>query len=243
MIEFDVLPARGDGRLVLAHDYEDLDRRAALTLEQGLQHLASSPFAAVELDVDLKLPGYELEVLAALRAHGLLERALISTQYRESLAVIRAAEPSAAARLVGAQAASGPVPQPADVDPRHGGRAGLAGAAALWAARPSPRGECNALMSHWRLVTPALVRAVDRGGGELYVWTVDDAAADPRPGAARRHGRHHQRPAPVRGSHRASVDPAGGGAVMRRAAEVRAGVAGGGRARRGPEQLVRSAAR
>ena len=31
-------------------------------------------------------------------------------------------------------------------------------------------------MAHWRLVTPALVRAVADGGGELYVWTVDDAA-------------------------------------------------------------------
>jgi glycerophosphoryl diester phosphodiesterase len=31
-------------------------------------------------------------------------------------------------------------------------------------------------MAHWRLVTRALVRAVADGGGELYVWTVDDAA-------------------------------------------------------------------
>ena len=31
-------------------------------------------------------------------------------------------------------------------------------------------------MAHWRLVTSALVRAVADGGGELYVWTVDDAA-------------------------------------------------------------------
>jgi glycerophosphoryl diester phosphodiesterase len=29
-------------------------------------------------------------------------------------------------------------------------------------------------MSHWALVTPRLVRAIDRAGGELYVWTVDD---------------------------------------------------------------------
>lgn len=29
-------------------------------------------------------------------------------------------------------------------------------------------------MAHWRLVTPRLVRAVRRAGGELYVWTVDD---------------------------------------------------------------------
>ncbi len=32
----------------------------------------------------------------------------------------------------------------------------------------------DAIMAHWRVVTPALVRAVAEGGGELYVWTVDD---------------------------------------------------------------------
>jgi len=31
-------------------------------------------------------------------------------------------------------------------------------------------------MAHWRVVSPALVRAVAEAGGELYVWTVDDAA-------------------------------------------------------------------
>ena len=35
-------------------------------------------------------------------------------------------------------------------------------------------GRCDALMSHWRLVSPRLVRAVREAGGELYVWTVDD---------------------------------------------------------------------
>ena len=93
MIEFDVLPHRGTGALYLAHDYEHLDGRGALTLDEGLAHLTASHFDAIELDVDLKLPGYELEVLAALRAHRLVDRALISTQYRESLAVLRAAEP------------------------------------------------------------------------------------------------------------------------------------------------------
>ena len=31
-------------------------------------------------------------------------------------------------------------------------------------------------MVFWRLVTPRLVQAVQGAGGELYVWTVDDAA-------------------------------------------------------------------
>ncbi|MEA2424600.1 MAG: glycerophosphoryl diester phosphodiesterase, partial [Thermoleophilaceae bacterium] len=51
MIEFDVLRAR-DGRLVLAHDYEDAEGRDCLTLEEGLDHFASAPYADVELDVD-----------------------------------------------------------------------------------------------------------------------------------------------------------------------------------------------
>jgi glycerophosphoryl diester phosphodiesterase len=37
------------------------------------------------------------------------------------------------------------------------------------------RGEIEALMAHWRLVTPKLARAIHRAGGQLYVWTVDDA--------------------------------------------------------------------
>ena len=37
-------------------------------------------------------------------------------------------------------------------------------------------GRCDALMVHWRLVTGRLVEVVGEAGGELYVWTVDDAA-------------------------------------------------------------------
>ncbi len=36
-------------------------------------------------------------------------------------------------------------------------------------------GQCDALSAHWRLVSPALVTAVEDAGGELYVWTVDHA--------------------------------------------------------------------
>ncbi|MGL1080465.1 hypothetical protein ACSTLI_23230, partial [Vibrio parahaemolyticus] len=42
---------------------------------------------------DLKLPGYEREVIAALRRAELIDRTLISSQYRSSLALIRAHEP------------------------------------------------------------------------------------------------------------------------------------------------------
>jgi glycerophosphoryl diester phosphodiesterase len=42
------------------------------------------------------------------------------------------------------------------------------------AARQVRSGRCDALMVHWRLVTPRLVRRVREAGGEVYVWTVDE---------------------------------------------------------------------
>ncbi len=84
MIEFDVLRVP-DGRLVLAHDYEDAAEREPLTLDEGLDHLAGPEYGHLQLDVDLKLPGYEREVVDGLTRRGLAERSLVSTMYVESL--------------------------------------------------------------------------------------------------------------------------------------------------------------
>jgi glycerophosphoryl diester phosphodiesterase len=174
MIEFDVLPERDTGRLVLAHDYADAAARDPHTLEEALAYLGADAFAGIELDVDLKLPGFELRVLEALRERGLLERALISTQYRSSLRLIRAAEP--AVRL------GWSVPK-LRRDPFRSRAwrvpalliAAVARAVLPWRAAAAIRaGRCDALMVHWRLVTARLVRAVLAAGGEVYVWTVDE---------------------------------------------------------------------
>ena len=179
MIEFDVLPEDprrpAEGRLVLSHDYGH-DLTSALTLEEGLGHLASTPFTRVELDVDLKLPGYEARVVQALREHGLVERTLVSTQYMRSLVTIRAMEPRlrlgwSVPRVRRDYAASPLWAVPAwALLLRMRRRLPPAAAVHLRAGR------CDAVMSHWRLVTPRLVRTVAEAGGELYVWTVDDAA-------------------------------------------------------------------
>ena len=173
VIEFDVLPA--GGRLVLAHDPEHVFPDS-LTLDQGLEHLASERFAEVELDVDLKLPGYEREAVAALRAHGLVERAIVSTMYMRSLVVLRELEPTlrlgwSVPRVRRDYTASRLTMLPAyGLLFRVKRRLPQVAAAHLRARR------CDALMAHWRLVTPRLVRAVADAGGDLYVWTVDDAA-------------------------------------------------------------------
>jgi glycerophosphoryl diester phosphodiesterase len=177
MIEFDVLPENreqpDDGPLRLAHDYAHVAR--APTLEEGLEHLKRDAFADVELDVDLKLPGYERRVLDALRAYGLVERALVSTQYMRSLVVLRELEPKL--RL------GWSVPRVKRDYTRSLLYAAPAYSMLLYMRRRLPRvaaghiraGRCDAIMANHKLVTPPLLEAVRDAGGELYVWTVDDA--------------------------------------------------------------------
>jgi glycerophosphoryl diester phosphodiesterase len=174
MIEFDVLRELHGGRLFLAHDYRTLDARPAHTLEEGLEHLASDAFAGIELDVDLKLPGYELAVVKALRGHGLLERSLITSQYRESLALIRAVEPGVRLGWSVPKLRQDPFRNPLMWIPASAIVLGLREVIPYRAAHAIKTGQCDALMAHWRLVTPRLVRGIAKAGGELYVWTVDE---------------------------------------------------------------------
>jgi glycerophosphoryl diester phosphodiesterase len=172
MIEFDVLRLR-DGRLVLAHDYAAAAKHEPPSLEDGLDLFASEAYAAVELDVDLKLPGYEREVADALAARGLTDRALVSSTYLES--IDRLGELAPGLRR------GWSVPRAR----RDYTKSLLApGAYALMrvirtllprrAAAMIRAGRFEAVMAHWLLVSPRLVRSVRGAGGELYVWTVDD---------------------------------------------------------------------
>jgi glycerophosphoryl diester phosphodiesterase len=173
MIEFDILPGP-DGRLVLAHDYMDVAARTPLTLEEGLEHLAAPSFAMVEFDVDLKLPGYELKVLDALREYGLESRALISSQYRDSLDVLRAAAPELRLGWSVPKLRQDPFRHRLTWVPVFVVVMAWRELLPFRAARAIRSGRCTALMAHWRLITPRLVRRIQAAGGELYVWTVDE---------------------------------------------------------------------
>jgi glycerophosphoryl diester phosphodiesterase len=176
MIEFDVLRAR-DGRLVLAHDYADSERRECLTLEEGLEHFAGEAYAGVELDVDLKLPGYEGEVLEGLARHGLTERSLVSTMYLESLARLGELQPGMRRGWSVPRVRRNYLEAPLAVRLPVYGMAAYMRARLPWiASRRIRSGGCEAIMSHRILVSRRLVRAVQGAGGQLYVWTVDDAA-------------------------------------------------------------------
>ena len=177
MIEFDVLPeVFGDpqgSRLVVSHDYTH-DVTQAPSLEEALDHLAGSAFAGIDLDVDLKLPGYEDRVLQALAERELLPRTLISTMEVESLGRLRELDrqvkigwslPKARKDYT----ASRLTKLPAAAMLAYGRR--IVPSRAAQAIRD---GRVDAIMCFHRLVTPRLVEAVRDAGGELYAWTVDD---------------------------------------------------------------------
>jgi len=179
MIEFDVLPEDlerpGDSRLLLAHDYSH-DLAHALTLEQGLAHLAAPEFAGLELDVDLKVPGYEDRVVQALRDHGLIERALVSTTFMRSLVAVRAIEPRLRLGWSVPRARKDYTRSWLYRVPAYLAIGRIKRRVPDAAREHLEAGRCDALMIHWRLVTDRLVDVVRAAGGELYVWTVDDAA-------------------------------------------------------------------
>jgi glycerophosphoryl diester phosphodiesterase len=178
MIEFDVLSENldGSGRLLLAHDYEALRASEPLTLQEGLEHLAGSAYEGIELDVDVKIPGYGVRVVRALREYGLIERSLISGTFPDELDAIRDVEPGL---RVGWSVPRARRDYTEDLLTMVPALAMLTGYRAWLPRRARAELRCgrfDAIMAHWRLVTPGLVRAVAEGGGELYVWTVDDAA-------------------------------------------------------------------
>jgi glycerophosphoryl diester phosphodiesterase len=176
MIEFDVLQLH-DGRLVLAHDYGDASRREPMSLEEGLDLFAGEAYRDVELDLDLKLPGYEAEVVAGLAERGLDGRTLVSSMFPQSLARI--------GELAPGLRRGWSVPRVRRDYTKSIVWAAPAFAALRWiraglpakAERALQRGECEAFMVHQRLVSRLLVERIHAAGGQLYVWTVDDAAA------------------------------------------------------------------
>jgi glycerophosphoryl diester phosphodiesterase len=172
MIEFDVLRTR-DGRLVLAHDYADAAKREPISLDEGLDHFAGEAYAGVELDVDLKLPGYEREVIDGLRERGLLDRAIVSSTYLESLDRIGELAPGVR-RGWSVPRAQRDYTRSLFAVPAYAVLRYMRARLPRRAAARLRAGRCDAVMAHWRLVGPRLVEAVRGAGGQLYVWTVDD---------------------------------------------------------------------
>jgi glycerophosphoryl diester phosphodiesterase len=202
-VEFDVLDL-ADGALVLAHsdDLHDVsggrvrgsvrDRtlpelRALIpdlaTLDDALGLLVDRA-PATGLQVDLKSTGYERRAVEALRAHGLVERALVSSVFPESLRSVAAVEPDVRLALA----------HPFDRLglSRHRILAPAAGVAvlAMRLALPSrvaawiDRTGASVLSLQWMLVSRRVVDRCHERGVAVWAWTVDSRRVAARLAAA-----------------------------------------------------------
>lgn len=184
-IEFDVLwmpdgkpslPAADRTPFVIAHDWADARGRDPLTLDEALEAFTEPPLAGVEINLDLKLAGREDEIAAAIRNHGLMERAMVSTMETESLEALRRIEPDLRRGWtfprVTKDWTSSPWAAPAVVGALVVMRRRLPGIA----TRGIPRLGAHALWVYHPLASRRLVEAVHAVGAELIAWTVDDSA-------------------------------------------------------------------
>jgi glycerophosphoryl diester phosphodiesterase len=160
--------------LAVAHDWHDTERREPLTLDQVLDAFTEPPLDEVEIDLDIKLPGREEELVAALRERGLLERAMISTMELSTLARIRELEPGLRRGWTYPRVTR-------DWTSKRWAKAPML-AALVWmrkrlpglAARELPRMGVEAMWVYHPLVSPHLARITKLARVELIAWTVDD---------------------------------------------------------------------
>jgi glycerophosphoryl diester phosphodiesterase len=175
MVELDVLRAK-EGRLIVAHDYEDAIRRRPMDLTECLDLFTAPPLAEVEIDCDLKLAGREAELAGAIEGRGLLDRAMVSTQEIESLLKLRQLEPDL--RL------GWTYPRTKRDWTQYGWaqpalRAGIATLRRRYPgllAKRAPELGVQAVWVYHPLITPKAVEVAQEIGVEIYAWTVDDAA-------------------------------------------------------------------
>jgi glycerophosphoryl diester phosphodiesterase len=170
LIEFDVI--RHEGALVVAHDSEDVAPDTP-SLDDALRFFVhEAPEVGVHLD--LKLTECEREVVEALRRHGLVGRAFVSSYYMRT------------ARAIAAQ--GGDVRTGFTVPRRilrfseegRGAPVTRVGLRVLRWATPFLVGpllaltRASGLVAHHSIVTARCVRAAHARGAAVVAWTVDD---------------------------------------------------------------------
>jgi glycerophosphoryl diester phosphodiesterase len=168
------LPEAERAPLVVAHDWHDAARRTPLTLGEALAAFLEPPLDRVEIDLDIKLPGREEEIVAAVRERGLLGRAMVSTMELSTLARVRELEPGLRRGWTYPKVTK-------DWASKRWAKAPMLVALAWMrerlpglAARELPRLGVEAIWVYHPIVSRRLARIADLAGVELIAWTVDD---------------------------------------------------------------------
>ncbi|HJQ74029.1 MAG TPA: glycerophosphodiester phosphodiesterase, partial [Gaiellaceae bacterium] len=166
LVEIDVLQL--DGTLVLAHSASEVPAELA-TLDEALAFLAPG---SCGVQLDLKARGAEAALLEAVRAHGMTERAVVSSFRAASLRTLHALEPTLRLGLTYPEDRFG-VSGRRPFQPFVG--AGLRAMRALLAARVGWKlaaAEATAAVLHWQVVSKPVVDRCHALGAPVLAWTV-----------------------------------------------------------------------
>jgi glycerophosphoryl diester phosphodiesterase len=180
-IELDVLwlrdshlPLEERAPLVVAHDWRDAESRTPLQLTEALDAFLEHPLDKVEIDLDIKLPGREEEIVTALRERDLVDRAMVSTMELYSLKRILELAPElrrgwtypkVTKDWTSKRWAKGPM-----LLALMAMRQRLPGLA----AEKLPKFNVESMWVYHPLVSRRLARITELAGVELIAWTVDD---------------------------------------------------------------------
>jgi glycerophosphoryl diester phosphodiesterase len=182
-IELDVLwlpdshlPLEQRAPLVVAHDWEDAERRIPLALTETLDAFLEPPLDTVEIDLDIKLAGREEEIVGALRERDLVSRAMVSTMELYSLGRILDLEPKLRRGWTYPKVTKDwPSKRWAKL-PTMAALVGMRHRLPGLAAEKLPKFGVAAMWVYHPLVSPRLARICALAEVELIAWTVDDAA-------------------------------------------------------------------
>ena len=193
LVEFDLL-ALADGALVVAHSYDlhevghgglagtmrqwSLPRLREACPEVPSLHETLEFFVdeapEVGLHVDLKIRGYEGEVVAALRRFGVLRRSFVSSFDPRATRALSVLEPELRTGITVPRSVLGITDDGRGAPVARAGLVVLRGVLPLLAGRVVELSHASALVVHHSAVGPSVVRRAHERGHAVVTWTVDD---------------------------------------------------------------------
>jgi glycerophosphoryl diester phosphodiesterase len=175
-IELDLLAVE-PGRVIVAHDRGDARARPDALMLETLEHvLAEPPLCSVPVLLDVKTPGAERALAAALVGARLTPRAIISTTDPHVLRGLAKSAPRATRSLTFPRSRRDPERHALSRTFAEWRRPAVRRMLPLVARRAIQRHGLSAITVEQRLVTPELRRITAERDIELIVWTVDDEA-------------------------------------------------------------------
>jgi glycerophosphoryl diester phosphodiesterase len=170
------LPMEQRAPLVVAHDWADAERRTPLQLTEALDAFLEPPLDKVEIDLDVKLPGREEELVRALQERDLVDRAMISTMEMHTLGRVLELEPALRRGWTYPKVTKDWTSKRWAKLPMAAALVGMRQRLPGLAAQKLPQFGVFAMWVYHPLITPRLARICKLAGVELIAWTVDDEA-------------------------------------------------------------------